>query len=687
MSSARISRKRHGRADATPARVAPTGFEAKWFIPVLFVAMTTFFYAAPLFHSAASIQWDAVDVHYSSQKYFSDNLLAGKLPYWTPYVYSGMPFLADPQTGAWYPLNWPFFLAGITPRAIEWELALHALLGCFGMFLLARDILDHRTAAILAAIVYAFSGFFAGHSSHVGMFQAAALFPWLLWTTRRAVAGEWRLYGAGSALVGACIVLAGHFQTALYCYWGLALFVASMMLLREPGWRLRGPALLAATVIGAALLAAIQILPGLELTAQSIRASADFGKQTNAALSPGALLTLFSPDHYGAVSGTYHGPGDITQFYFYQGLLAPLLAIVGLVRSKARWIALALLAPALWYATGPSGGFYLLVAKLPAFRSIRAPVHIWFVAALAIALLAAGGSLWLSSRLQRGWLVTVLAVLAFADLWYWNMDRSALAYRHASFDESYGRMAEFFSRAVASVRQNPLHRIWFEYDSNAFGPMNSALNTRTQATYGYNPLELQRYADYCAAAAVNPKLIDGLAVTHRIDRGSGAIVPNASALPRVSVPRNVIRVATPAEAQRALARLAPADQAILESSAAAPAQDPNAKAEIIAYDTDEYRIRYTAAAPTLLRVAIPWFPGWRAAIGDHPLNTAPVDLALTGVLVPAGTHDLDLSYRSSWFGTGIAVSMMTLAAVLALGIWGWRRTGRGSRAPVLSQSR
>ena len=45
-------------------------------------------------------------------------LWAGKIPLWTPYVFSGMPFLADPQVGAWYPLNWPFFMIGITPSAI-----------------------------------------------------------------------------------------------------------------------------------------------------------------------------------------------------------------------------------------------------------------------------------------------------------------------------------------------------------------------------------------------------------------------------------------------------------------------------------------------------------------------------------------------------------------------------------------
>ena len=74
------------------------------------------FYWTPLTSVDASIQWDAVDVHYSSQKYFADHIRDFRLPHWTPYIFSGFPFLADPQVGAWYPLNWPFFLAGITPR-------------------------------------------------------------------------------------------------------------------------------------------------------------------------------------------------------------------------------------------------------------------------------------------------------------------------------------------------------------------------------------------------------------------------------------------------------------------------------------------------------------------------------------------------------------------------------------------
>ena len=140
-------------------------------------AAVLLFYFKPLFSSNASIQWDAVDVQYSAQNHFSEMVRAGRLPQWTPYVFSGMPFLADPQVGAWYPLNWPFFLAGITPRAIQWQLALHCLLAAVGVYLLGRELLRSRASAVFAGIFFAFSGVFAAHSSHPGIFQAASLAP------------------------------------------------------------------------------------------------------------------------------------------------------------------------------------------------------------------------------------------------------------------------------------------------------------------------------------------------------------------------------------------------------------------------------------------------------------------------------------------------------------------------------
>ncbi|MBV8718426.1 MAG: hypothetical protein JOZ65_25440, partial [Chloroflexi bacterium] len=42
---------------------------------------------------SGSVQFDGVDVHYASQRYLSDELHAGRIPFWTPFIFSGFPFL------------------------------------------------------------------------------------------------------------------------------------------------------------------------------------------------------------------------------------------------------------------------------------------------------------------------------------------------------------------------------------------------------------------------------------------------------------------------------------------------------------------------------------------------------------------------------------------------------------------
>jgi hypothetical protein len=245
-------------------------------------AAVLLFYFKPLFSANASIQWDAVDVQYSAQNHLSEMLRAGRLPQWTPYVYSGMPFLADPQVGAWYPLNWPFFLAGITPRAIEWQLALHCLLAAMGGYLLGRELLRSRAAAVFAGIFFAFSGVFAAHSSHPGIFQASSLAPWLLWTARRAArAARWL---PALAMAAGLIVLVGHFQTALYAFFALAIFLAA-----ASSDRSRQPAAVRCSAGCSGCRGAFggDGVAGLELTGQSIRAGADYPR-TPALLVPGA---------------------------------------------------------------------------------------------------------------------------------------------------------------------------------------------------------------------------------------------------------------------------------------------------------------------------------------------------------------------------------------------------------------
>src|SRR5205807_10033898 len=121
------------------------------------------------------------------------------------------------------------------PGAIDWQLALHALIAALGAYLLARDLLRSRAGAVFAAICFAFSGLFAETSSHAGPFEATAWLPALLWTGRRAAhSARWL---PALALVSGCLVSIGHFQTALYSFFALAIFLTLDFALDRGSWR------------------------------------------------------------------------------------------------------------------------------------------------------------------------------------------------------------------------------------------------------------------------------------------------------------------------------------------------------------------------------------------------------------------------------------------------------------------
>jgi hypothetical protein len=628
------------------------------------------FYWQPLFNSDASIQWDAVDVTYSPQKLLSEMLHAGKLPFWTPYAFSGMPLLADPQLGAWYPPNWPFLLVGVTPRAIEWQLALHALLAALGAYLLARDLIQSRAGAVFAGVFYAFSGLFAETSSHVGPFQASAWLPLLLWTGRRgAHSARWL---PAVALAAGSLVSIGHFQTALYSLFALGIFLAADFAMERDSW-LRSLAALGCAAIAAVTMPAVMVLPGLELSAQSVRAGADYSRDAGAALVPGALAGLVIPDHYGALdAGQYNGPQDITQFYLYMGILMLPLAIAGAaVGPRQRWYAVALVVPGAWYAFGPPGGFYSVIAVLPGFRSVRAPIQMWFVAALGLALLAGIGAGYLRARRPSPWIPLTLLVFTAGDLYYWNMSRNPLTYAREPFEDRYGAAQERFKAVVAPFTREPMHRIYSPVDSAAFGPLNGTLDSRIEVTYGYNPLQLSRYSSYIAAATTNPKLLNGLSVTAIIDAAKGSLQSNPGALPRLYAPDTVSAAASSTQAAARLATLDPAHEAVAEGIAPI-ARNGGASVRITVYEGDFYRSRVETPHDALVRIAVPYFPGWRAEIDGLDAKIVPVDLALMGVVIPAGSHDLVVRYQSTWFRTGLAISVAGWLAAIGGLVWAVR---------------
>ena len=76
-------------------------------------------------------------------------LRAGHLPLWNPYLFLGVPFLANPQAAVLYPLHWP--LSWLRPeQALVWSALLHAWLAAGFTYTFARRSLRLQPAGRVA---------------------------------------------------------------------------------------------------------------------------------------------------------------------------------------------------------------------------------------------------------------------------------------------------------------------------------------------------------------------------------------------------------------------------------------------------------------------------------------------------------------------------------------------------------
>ncbi len=618
-----------------------------------------------------TVQFDGVDVHYSAQRYLSDELHAGRVPFWTPYIFSGFPFLADVQVGAWYPLNWPFFLAGITPRSIGGELLVSSLVACSGAYVLARRYVRSEPAAIVAAMFYGLSGWFAAHSQHVGMVASAAWLPWLLVCLLRYAAAQNARRLVELGLVGAAIALPGSFQIALYTFTFVGVWAACEAFAERSAALARRLILgLAVAALWGAALSAVMILPGLELVSRSLRTQLsaldlpDIGY-----FHPSALATLLDPDYYGLLSGHYVGPGDSTQHYFYAGILLVPLACIGARQRRALRSAAALSLPFLWYALGPRGGAFEISARLPGFSSVELPMHGWYLPALGLALLGGAGADAVWRRLGTRWSAVLIGVLLI-DVLLVNQVLNPLAYARPGFSELYDTALHAFDTAVRRAVP-PVERVYGP-PLAAVAYRNHALQSRVPTTYGYNPLELSEYAAYTqTAAATNPRLIAGLAANYQLAPGERlARLPDA--LPLAYVARSLTNVADDAAAREALTDLDPTISTLVVGPL--PEVRPNASATVtlVARDEQALRLHYASTTPVLLRVAIAAYPGWHAALDGRELPLQTVDAAFIGIVVPAGEGDVQLAYTPRRFVPGVVISALALFAAALV----WLRARR-----------
>ncbi len=335
---------------------------------------------------------------YPTYHFIQQSLKAGVWPLWNPYIYSGVPFAAEVQSGVFYlPHLLRFLLGGeIAYRDMEWLVMGHIWWAGVTMYALARGLRFNRYAATLAGVAFMFSDLFIIHFGNLNLIAVAAWLPLVLLGAHRYLAGgslRWAL-AAGLALgVGS---LAGHIQMTLYSLMASGLWAGFWLLTDYAHWRKTWLRALLAVVVPAAAgvgLMAPMLLPGLEISHFTERASWSYAQTVGYSLSPAQLIGMIIPGFFGRSPAMHWGLWPRVEMG-YIGVFTLILALTGVLlrRDRLTWTLSGVAVTALLFSLG----IYSVVHgwftwALPGLDQLRAPARFIFVFDLAIALLAGRG--------------------------------------------------------------------------------------------------------------------------------------------------------------------------------------------------------------------------------------------------------------------------------------------------------
>lgn len=394
-------------------------------------ALATLYYRAVALPDLIPVGYDVFTYFYPNQAYAADALRQGRLPLWNPFLFAGVPFLANSQTAVFYPFNLLFLITSV-PRAYVYSVLLHVIIAGCCMYIFCRSTLAvDRLSALAAAFVFMFGGFTGGLFGHLNQLQVVAWAPLVLTLFERSYHQQSLKWAALAGGVVGLQALAGHTQELYLTLVVLGLLFLWLMV-RSWGSRVIGrglevggqspspqpPAagpcpttsgamglvaqrpslvaillvrrvgLLIVVVVVGFGLAAAQLVPTAELSGLSIRSGGlSFKEAASFSLPPWLLLKGLLP--------VYDQAPVFSEWLGYVGVTGLLLSALAVARRPrhpyvAFLAALAVLSAIL--AMGAATPLFALVYKLvPGANLFRVPARWLFPYTLSMASLVAVG--------------------------------------------------------------------------------------------------------------------------------------------------------------------------------------------------------------------------------------------------------------------------------------------------------
>jgi|GEM_PF-1660535 len=365
---------------------------------------------------------DITALVYPREQYYNQSLHEGKLSLWNPHLFCGFPYLTDGRTGIFYPPRIVLHRFFPVETSLSLLMILHILMAGSGMFFLARSLERSHKAALLAALVWAFSGTSTSWLEFTEVLYIGAYFPWIFLLLRKSIL-EKSLYRASAAgvLLGLYHLVA-QFQFSLYLLFFLAAYALYVIIFREAEWR--SVCLSALTVLFFAFgISAVQMIPTLQMFGEAQRVAFTWKEIVDGYSVPFWTLPLLlvCPDILGnpALGLHFFPRGEVMyhEICFYTGIISIPLAAAAAARGSrfSKFLCLIIIISALCASATP---FYYPAFTLLPYLNKMIPGRMIYLITFAMALLATEGldALTESDRSRKAFTIASLAILVFYSI-------------------------------------------------------------------------------------------------------------------------------------------------------------------------------------------------------------------------------------------------------------------------------
>lgn len=315
----------------------------------------------------------------------------GNFALWTNAHGNGQPFLANPKMAVFYPTTWlylflPFFIA------FKIHYFIHPLIGWLGMYLLAKSYGLSKRASFLATTLFFLSGIYL---SSFEFYNHVAATTWMMWALylQRVNPAIKSIKFILSIFVWVLLIIAGAPEFII-----ITGIVAIAQCFIEPKGYKSHLLKLFLVVFMACLIAAVQILPSLEMLSQTSRKSLAEMWQLEFIQLFNLVFPYFLGDDRQPGQNNFWGGHFFDNWYplyysFYIGFGAILLFIFSFRTIKIRQEKILAILSVIFFliSCGKYLPFFLIYSHFPLLSSIRFPVKFFLGSFFCFCLMAGAG--------------------------------------------------------------------------------------------------------------------------------------------------------------------------------------------------------------------------------------------------------------------------------------------------------